>query len=67
MICLKKASTNINNDRKGEASCLGTSKLLLVDGELDIVAGAIGVLLLLCSNVSGYIKQRGEIKARVSI
>src|ERR1043165_3529741 len=30
--CLKKASTKINNDRKGEASCLGTSKLLLVKG-----------------------------------
>src|ERR1041385_7117303 len=58
--CLKKASTNINNDRKGEASCLGTSKLLLVKGELDVVEGIgdlhvamadIGDLLLLGSNV----------------
>src|SRR3954462_6594572 len=49
--CLKKASTNNNNDRKGEASCLGTSKLLLVDGELDVIVGASGGLLLLGSNV----------------
>ena len=58
--CLKKASTKLNNDRKGEASCLGTSKLLLVEGELHIVDGigglqvvvvGIGDLLLLGSNV----------------
>ena len=50
----------ITTDRKGEASCLGTSKLLLVNGELDVVedigdlhvAGVgIGDLLLLGSNV----------------
>ena len=36
--------------RKGEASCLGTSKLLLVEGELDVVDDT-GDLLLLDSNV----------------
>ena len=53
MICLKKASTKINNDRKGEASCLGTSELLLVlvTGGLDVVVGAVSELLLLGSNV----------------
>ena len=60
MICLKKASTNINNDRKGEASCLGTSKLLLAVGDLHVAVVSIGalsdeastgVLLLLDSNV----------------
>ena len=35
--CIKKASENNNNDRKGEASCLGTSKLLPVEGELHVV------------------------------
>ena len=48
----------INNDLKGEASCLGTSKLLLVEGELHVVEGTmdlhvvvvgIGDLLLLDS------------------
>ena len=48
--CLKKASTKTNNDQKGEASYLGTSKLLLVEGELHVVDG-IGDLLLLGSNV----------------
>ena len=38
-------------DRKGEASCLGTSELLLVNGVLDVEEGASGVLLLLGSNV----------------
>src|SRR4051812_25386291 len=60
MICLKKASTKSTLDRKGEASCLGTSKLLLVKGELDVVEGIgdlhiavvdIGDLLLLDSKV----------------
>ena len=49
--CLNKASTN-NNGSKGEASCLGTSELLLVvDWEVYVVVGASGVLLLLGSNV----------------
>ena len=38
------------HDRKGEASCLGTAKVLLVNGELDVVEG-IGDLLLVDSNV----------------
>jgi len=47
------ASTNTNNDRKGKASCLGTSKLLLVlvIGDLHIAVVDIGDLLLLDSNV----------------
>src|ERR1041385_5370417 len=58
--CLKKASTKSTLDRKGKASYLGTSKLLLVKGELDVVEGigdlhvavvGIGDLLLLVSNV----------------
>ena len=47
-VCLKKASTN-TTDRKGEASCLGTSELLLVVGYLHVVIGTSGVLLLLGS------------------
>ena len=48
----------MSTDRKGKASCLGTSSLLLVKGELDIVKGAVSVLLLLgsivdCSGRSG--------------
>src|SRR4051812_8091671 len=39
MIFLKKARTKNNNDRKGEASCLGTSKLLLVVGDLHVIEG----------------------------
>ena len=35
----------------GEASCLGTAKLLLVNGELDVVVRSSGNLLLLGSNV----------------
>src|SRR3954467_8997257 len=35
----------------GEASCLGTAKLLLVNGKLDIVVGSCWNLLLLGSNV----------------
>ena len=61
MICLKKASTN-HKERRGKASCLGTSKLLLVSviGGLDVVEGtgdlhvavvAIGDLLLLDASV----------------
>ena len=34
-----------------EASCLGTAKLLLVNGELYVVVGSAGVLLLLNTNV----------------
>ena len=37
MICLKKASTNNYADRKGKASSLGASKLLLVVGDLHVV------------------------------
>ena len=43
--CLKKASTN-NIDQRGEASCLGTSKLLLAIGGLDDVASTGDLLLL---------------------
>ena len=51
MICLKKASTNIDNSiEKAQASCLGTSELLLVVGDLDVVVGS-GDLLLLDSSV----------------
>ena len=35
----------------GEASCVGTAKLLLVNGEIDVVVGSSGDLLLLGSNV----------------
>src|ERR1041385_5232925 len=58
MICLKKASTKSTLDRKGKASCLGTSKLLLVKRGLDVIEGIgdlhvavvdIGDLLLLDS------------------
>ena len=35
----------------GEASCLGTAKLLLVNGELDVVVGFCWDLLILGSNV----------------
>ena len=34
-----------------EASCLGTAKLLLVNGELDVVVGSCWNLLLLGYNV----------------
>ena len=52
--------TQTQHDRKGEASRLGTSKLLLVEGELHVIEGTgnlhvvvvgIGDLLLLGSNV----------------
>src|SRR3954465_3026063 len=39
------------HDRKGEASCLGTTKVLLVNGELDVEERSSGDLLLLDSNV----------------
>ena len=62
--CLKKASTNTTRS-KGEASCLGTAKVLLVNGELDVVEDT-GDLLLLDSNVdySGRSGKtiKGEIK-----
>src|SRR3954471_17596501 len=50
---LEKASTNNirGTDRKGEASCLGTTKLHLATGKLDVVEGT-GDLLLLDSNVN---------------
>ena len=52
MICLKKASTNRDNSiEKAQASCVGTSELLLVIGDLDVVVGSIGDLLLLDSSV----------------
>src|SRR3954471_4459797 len=49
---LEKASTNNirGTDRKCEASCLGTTKLLLATGKLDVVEDT-GDLLLLDSNV----------------
>ena len=47
MICLKKASTiNNNSIEKAQASCLGTSELLLVVGDLDVVVGSEDLLLL---------------------
>src|ERR1041385_8430626 len=82
MNCLKKASAKNNTDRKGEASCLGTSELLLVNGELDVVKGIgdlhvavvdIGDLLLIDSNAptstaaADQAKQKGGNKARESI
>jgi len=52
MICLKKASTNIDNSiEKAQASCLGTSELLLVVRDLHVVVDSIGDLLLLDSIV----------------
>src|ERR1041385_3745345 len=69
----------ITTDRKGEASCLGISKLLLVNGELDIVEGiedlhvavvSIGDLLLLDSKAptsaaaADQAKHKGGIKQR---
>ena len=50
MICLKKASTKSTTIEKAQASCLGTSELLLAIGDLDVVEGT-GDLLLLGSNV----------------
>ena len=78
MVSLRRLA-RITTDRKGEASCLGTSELLLVNEELDVVEGigdlhvavvGIGDLLLLgsnldCSGRSG--KTKGGNKARVSI
>ena len=50
MICLKKASTNRDNSiEKAQASCLGTSELLLVIGGLDVVVGSGDLLLLVPS------------------
>src|SRR3954470_24969726 len=51
-LALEKASTNKirGTDRKGEASCLGTTKLLLATGKLEVVEDT-GDLLLLDSNV----------------
>ena len=45
MICLKKASTNQYSIEKAQASCLGTSKLLLDERGLDVEEG-IGDLLI---------------------
>ena len=60
-MCLKKASTKHNClIKKAQASCLGTSELLLIVGDLDVVEGtgdlhvtvvAIGDLLLLDASV----------------
>ena len=67
------------HDRKDEASCLGTSKLLLVEGEFHVLEGigdlhvavvGIGDLLLLDSNVTAaadQAKHKGGNKPRVSI
>ena len=52
MICLKNASTNRDNSiEKAQASCLGTSELLMVVGDLHVVVSSIGDLLLLDSSV----------------
>ena len=52
MICLKKASTNRDNSiKKAQASCLGTSELLLAVGDLHDAVAFFGDLLLLDSNV----------------
>ena len=48
---LRRLAQTLLNDRKGEASCLGTSELLLVVGDLHVVVDTSGVLLLLGSNV----------------
>ena len=47
------ASTKATSTEKVQASCLGTSDLLLVlvVGELDVVVRTVSVLLLLGSNV----------------
>ena len=57
--------------KTGEAYCLGTAKLLLVNGEHDVVVRSSGILLLLgpnvdCSGRSGK-TIKGENKASVSI
>ena len=46
----------------GEASCLGTAKLLLVNGELDVVVASYWNLLLLGSNVDCSGRSRKTIK-----
>ena len=46
MICLKKASTKSTMIKKVQASCLGTSELLLAVGDLDVVVGTGDLLLL---------------------
>ena len=60
MICLKKASTKSTTIEKAQASCLGTSELLLAIGDLDVVVStgdlhvavvAIRDLLLLDASV----------------
>ena len=43
---LRRLAQTLLNDRKGEASCLGTSKLLLAIGGLDDVASTGDLLLL---------------------
>ena len=64
MICLKKVRTKINNDRKGEASCLGTSELLLVlvIGDLHVAVVDIRDLLLLGSNVECSVRSGKTVK-----
>ena len=42
MFALRRLAQTLLNDRKGEASCLGTSELLLVVGDLHIVVGTSG-------------------------
>src|SRR4051812_29114138 len=70
------------HDRKGEASCLGTTEVLLVNGELDVLEGigelrvavvGTGDLLLLDSKAptstaaADQQKRKSNNKARVSI
>ena len=50
----------------GEASCLGTTKLLLVCGELNVVVGSGGVLLLLGSNVDCSGRSGKTIKGKIN-
>ena len=49
--CLKKASTKSTTIEKAQTSCLGTSKLLLVVGELHVAMVSIRDLLLLDASV----------------
>ena len=46
MVALRRLAQTLLNDRKGEASYLGTSKLLLAIGVLDDVATTGDLLLL---------------------
>ena len=76
MICLKKASTKSTTIEKAQASCLGTSELLLVlvIGDLDVEEGtgdlhvAVVVIGISCSwaptstAAADQAKRKGKIK-----